>query len=77
MLCKQLAANGGEAMEITPMIDIPSLSMAMSQNKVMSDVGVAMLDMSLDNFTEAGDTMTKLMEQSVNPNIGGNIDVSV
>ena len=64
-------------MEITPMIDIPSLSMAMSQNKVMNEVGVAMLDMSLDNFTEAGDTMTKLMEQSVNPNIGGNIDVSV
>ena len=64
-------------MEITPMLDIPSLSMAMSQNKVMNEVGVAMLDMSLDNFTEAGDTMTKLMEQSVNPNIGGNIDVSV
>ena len=64
-------------MEITPMIDIPSLSMAMSQNKVMSDVGVAMLDMSLDNFSEAGDTMAKLMEQSVNPDIGGNIDVSV
>ncbi len=64
-------------MEITPMIDIPSLSMAMSQNKVMSDVGVAMLDMSLDNFSEAGDTMAKLMEQSVNPAVGGNIDVSV
>ena len=64
-------------MEITPMLDIPSLSMAMSQNKVMNEVGVAMLDMSLDNFTEAGDTMAKLMEQSVNPNIGGNIDVSV
>ena len=71
------AANGGEAMEITPMIDIPSLSMAMSQNKVMNEVGVAMLDMSLDNFTEAGDTMTKLMEQSVNPSVGGNIDISV
>ena len=64
-------------MEITPMIDIPSLSMAMSQNKVRSDVGVAMLDMSLDNFSEAGDTMAKLMKQSVNPAVGGNIDVSV
>jgi hypothetical protein len=59
------------------MMDIPSLSMAMSQNKVMSDVGVAMLDMSLDNFSEAGDTMAKLMEQSVNPSVGGNIDISV
>ena len=65
-------------MEITPMIDIPSLSMAMSQNKVMNDVGVAMLSKSLDTFTEAGDMMTKVvMEQSVNPDIGGNIDISV
>ena len=64
-------------MEITPMIDIPALSMAMSQNKVMSDVGVALLDKSLDTFTDAGDAMTKMMEQSVNPNLGGNIDVSV
>ncbi len=65
-------------MEITPMIDIPSLSMAMSQNKVMSDFSVAMLDKSLDTFTDLGDTMTKvLMEQSVNPNLGGNIDISV
>ncbi len=64
-------------MEITPMIDIPSLSMAMSQNKVMSDVGVALLDKSLDTFTEAGDSMTKMMEQSVNPSVGGNIDISV
>jgi hypothetical protein len=64
-------------MEITPMIDIPSLSMAMSQNKVMSDVSVAMLDTSLDVFKDAGESMTKMMEQSVNPNIGGNIDISV
>ena len=51
--------------------------MAMSQNKVMSDVSVAMLDTSLDVFKDAGESMTKMMEQSVNPNIGGNIDISV
>ena len=64
-------------MEITPMLDIPALSMAMSQNKVMSDFSVAMLDKSLDTFQDMGDSMTKLMEQSVNPNLGGNIDISV
>ena len=72
-----IATNGGEAMEITPMIDIPALSMAMSQNKVMNDFSVAMLDKSLDTFTDLGDSMTKMMEQSVNPHIGANIDVSV
>ena len=35
-----IVSNGGEAMEITPMIDIPSLSMAMSQSTVMNDFGV-------------------------------------
>jgi hypothetical protein len=65
-------------MEITPMIDIPSLSMAMSQSKVMGDFGVAMLSKQLDTFKEMGETMTKeLIEQSVNPNLGGNIDISV
>lgn len=64
-------------MEITPMIDIPSLSMAMSQNKVMSDVSVAVLGNALDVFQETGDSMTRMMEQSVNPNLGGNIDISV
>ncbi|MBR5407981.1 MAG: YjfB family protein [Lachnospiraceae bacterium] len=59
------------------MLDIPALSMAMSQNKVMSDFSVAMLDKSLDTFQDMGDSMTKLMEQSVNPNLGGNIDISV
>ncbi|MCR5357523.1 MAG: YjfB family protein [Lachnospiraceae bacterium] len=58
-------------------MDIPALSMAMSQNKVMSDFSVAMLDKSLDTFNDLGDSMTKLMEQSVNPNLGGNIDISV
>ena len=73
----RIATNGGEAMEITPMIDIPALSMAMSQNKVMNDFSVAMLDKSLDTFNDLGDSMTKMMEQSVNPAIGGNIDISV
>lgn len=74
----RIVSNGGEAMEITPMLDVPSLSMAMSQSKVMGDFGVAMLSKQLDTFQELGDTMTKvLMEQSVNPDIGGNIDVSV
>ncbi len=65
-------------MEIVGSIDIPALSMAMSQNKVMNDFSVAMLSKSLDNFQEAGDMMTKVvMEQSVNPEVGGNVDISL
>ena len=64
-------------MEITAMPDIASLSMAMATNKTMNDVGVALLDKSLETYTDLGDSMTKMMEQSVNPYLGGNIDVSV
>ena len=59
-------------------MDIPALSMAMSQNKLMTDFSVAVMSKSLDMYQEVGDTMVKtLMEQSVNPNLGVNIDISV
>ncbi len=68
-------------MEIMPTIDIPQLSMAMSQNRLMQDFGVAMLDMSLENMQTQGgalaDIMRSSMELSVNPDIGANIDLSV
>ena len=68
-------------MEIMPMIDIPQLSMDLSMNKVQRDIGVAMLDMSLENATAQSsaflDVMRSSMELSVNPDVGANIDVSV
>ena len=68
-------------MEIMPMLDIPQLSMDLSMNKVQRDIGVAMLDMSLENASSQGDAlidvMRSSMELSVNPNVGANIDVSV
>lgn len=59
------------------MPDIASLSMVQSSVKLGSDVGVAMLSKSLDNLEVAGESLTKAMELSVNPSIGGNFDMSV
>ncbi|MCR5094706.1 MAG: YjfB family protein [Lachnospiraceae bacterium] len=63
------------------MLDIPQLSMDLSMNRVQRDIGVAMLDMSLENASSQGDAlidvMRSSMELSVNPDIGANIDVSV
>ncbi len=61
-------------------MDIPELSMALSASKVQSDWGTAMLSKNLDALKEVGDTITELMdvsalERSVNPNLGGTIDV--
>lgn len=42
-----------------------------------SDISVAILGKQLDVTQKLGDTMIQAMERSVNPHIGGNIDLSV
>ncbi len=58
-------------------MDIAALSTAMSMADVQSQVGVAMLSKSLDTVEDLGDGMVKMMEASVNPNLGQNIDIIV
>lgn len=58
-------------------MDIAALSMAMSTQQVMSDFQVAVLGKSLDTMQDAGDGMKKMMESSVNPNLGQTIDYSI
>lgn len=58
-------------------MDIASLSTALSMTQVNNDVGTLMLSKQLDTMENMGDSMIKLMEQSVNPHIGGNIDISI
>ena len=60
-------------------MDIPALSMALSQTRTMSDVGIAVLSKSLDSMESGGESMVDMMktsmELSVNPSIGANIDL--
>lgn len=42
-----------------------------------SDISVAILGKQLDVTQKLGNTMIQAMERSVNPHIGGNIDISV
>lgn len=58
-------------------MDIAALSMAMAQDRVMTEVGTTLLSKAIDQGQENGDTLTKMMEQSVNPDVGGNIDISL
>lgn len=65
-------------------MDIGALSIGLSQMKLSQEVGVSVLKMAMDT-PEAGvagllqvlETNTKIMGQSINPNIGGNIDISL
>lgn len=58
-------------------MDIAALSIAMNQIDLSNDIGVAMLSKSLDMMEVQGEGMTKMMEASVYPNLGQNIDYSV
>lgn len=55
-------------------MDISALSIAMSTQSVQSDISVAVLSKNLDTLEIAGDGLQKMMEASVTPNIGQNID---
>ncbi|MDE6025080.1 MAG: YjfB family protein [Lachnospiraceae bacterium] len=40
-------------------------------------IDISLLKKSLDSVEVTGDMITKMMEQSVNPNIGANVDVRI
>ncbi|MBE5969006.1 MAG: putative motility protein [Lachnospiraceae bacterium] len=58
-------------------MEIGELSTALAMTDVGNQVAVAVLDNSLDTVEALGDGMVKMMEQSVMPHLGGNIDYSV
>jgi hypothetical protein len=67
-------------MEVMSM-NIPEISMSLAQSRTLNDVGVALLSKSLDMMESNGATMVDMMkssmELSVNPSIGGNLDMYV
>lgn len=68
-------------MNITDVIDptafVSAYASMNAEMSVQSDVGMAVLDESLDTMKLQGAAMTKMMEQSVMPYLGGNVDFSV
>lgn len=58
-------------------MDIASLSMELSTSSMQTSIGTAVLAMSLDTIEASGDNTVKMMEQSVQPNLGQTIDLLV
>ena len=65
-------------------MDIAALSMGLSQMKVSQQASVSVMKMAMDtakgqmaDLTQMMDTNTRMMEQSVNPHIGANIDIKL
>lgn len=62
-------------MEIGSLADIALAQMPSMSTTAPNDIAVAMLSKQLDLTQEMGAEMVKAMEHSVNPSVGGNIDV--
>lgn len=58
-------------------MDIAGLSTNLSTINVVNDVQLAVLRQSLDTLETSGDSLTKMMEASVNPELGQNIDIRI
>lgn len=58
-------------------MDIAALSMAMAQTKVTTQASTQVLKLSMDQAETTGKELTKMMELSVNKNLGANLDISI
>lgn len=58
-------------------MDIPMLSTMMHQQQTMDAINIAVLSQSLDTMEQSGEAFTKMLEQSVTPNLGQSIDISI
>lgn len=58
-------------------MDITALSTGLSQSNLMTQVSASVLKLSMDTAEQSMENMVKLMETSVNPNLGGTIDISI
>lgn len=52
-----------------------NITLAVSDTGSMNAIDMAMLRKSLDTVETSGAMLTQMMEQSVNPNVGANIDI--
>ncbi len=62
-------------MEIADGMDIAAYSVAHSQSQTLQDIGTGVLAKTLDMAKIERAQLTKMMELSVNPGLGSNIDI--
>lgn len=56
-------------------MDIAALSMALSQMNIRQEATVSVMKKSMDQVESNGDSVVKMLEQSVQPHMGGSVDI--
>lgn len=64
-------------MEISDGIDVAAYSVANAQTKVEQGIVTGMLKKTMDMQEVMGAQLVQMMEQSVNPGLGRNIDIRI
>lgn len=58
-------------------MDIAALSTQLSQANLKQDVGISLMKMVKDQTSVQTQALTKLMETSTQPHLGGNVDIKI
>ncbi|KDR94775.1 Putative motility protein [Peptoclostridium litorale DSM 5388] len=58
-------------------MDIAALSTVMSHMKIQQEASLSVTKMAMDTAKEQMNDMVKTMEMSVNPHLGGSIDIKL
>lgn len=69
--------KGGVLMEISDGMDITAYAMMNSQIQIQQGVNTQVLKKTMDLQEAQGSQLVQMMEQSVNPGLGQNIDIRI
>ena len=69
--------KGGFYMELADGIDIAAYAMSNAQTSIMQAVSTEMLSKAMDMMEIQSAQLTQMMELSVNPGLGGNMDIRI
>ncbi|MDE7157314.1 MAG: YjfB family protein, partial [Lachnospiraceae bacterium] len=58
-------------------MDIAALSTYMSMSQLQNDIGFAVLNKAMDTMEVTGEGIQKILEASVTPELGQNIDILI
>jgi hypothetical protein len=58
-------------------LDIAALSTSISQSALSQAVGIRVLSMAKNQAVQQGNDFIRMMELSVNPNIGSKLDIKI
>lgn len=58
-------------------MDIAQLSYSLALQNTATAYSFAVMNLSMDTVETTGDGIVKMMESSVAPNVGGNIDIKL